>query len=403
MRLSAKLVSCVDLGRAAPGRAAPGRAALGRAAPRRRLARLCLALSAAAAGIHTAVAGPLDARASSCSINSGGPGPSGTRYAAFSGYQFSLNSGRDSFATPAQATQGDLLFAVEQGLPTLTGGDQGKVAPLYNCPPGMMEYFNGNGDLIAGTDIFRTNIAGIGYRVFYYLNSQGYATAPVAYFNEYANGVLVFPFDHPGFGPNTKTRIEIVATGEPIGTGILNASRIYAQVSVSYTGGPMPPGGMYRVALSRNVTITRPTCSVTNQDALSLTLPDATLSALKSGSAGEVKSTDLLVTCGGASMAAPSLSISGATVSGYPATLANQNTTTAGAKGVGVRLWIHDPQTGDFRQPAMGLAESSLGTAVGALPTATWSYRVGASYQQVESTPTAGAVRATATLTFTYS
>ncbi|MNX26555.1 hypothetical protein D3C86_566240 [compost metagenome] len=376
-----------------------------RGSRRQALAGICLALLGSVAAVSDASAGPLDARASRCSVNtSGGRGPSGVIYDPFSYYQFSLPSGRSSFAAPAQATQGQVLFAVERYLPAYAAGAQGRVAPLYNCPPGAMEYFNGNGTLVPGTsDIFRTNIAGIGYRVFYYLNNQSGATAPVYYINNYANGVLVFPFDSPNFGANTRTRIEVVATGEPIGTGTLNSSLIFAQTSVSGTGGTVPPAGLYRVGLVGDVQITRPTCNVSNPSALNLTLPDATLSALKSGSAGEVTATNLLVTCAATSTAAPSVSISGTTVSGYPATLANQDTTAAGAKGVGVRLWIHDPQTGDFRQPTMGLAEKSLGSAVGAVPTTTWSYRVGASYLQVAPTPTAGAVRATATLTFTYS
>lgn len=376
-----------------------------RRARSRKLAGICLALLGAAAGVQEVSAGPLDARATRCSVNtSGGPGPSGVNYEPFSYYQFSLPSGRSSFAAPAQATQGQVLFAVERYLPAYSGGAQGRVAPLYNCPPGAMEYFNGNGALVPGTtDIFRTNIAGIGYRVFYYLNSQSSVTAPVYYVNGYANGVLAFPFDNPSFGANTRTRIEVVATGEPIGTGTLISALIFGQTSVSGTGGTVAPGGMYRVGLAGDVQITRPTCNVSNPTALNLTLPDATLSALKSGSAADVTATNLLVTCAATSTAAPSVSISGTTVSGFPATLANQDTTTAGAKGVGVKLWIYDPQAGDFVEPTMGLAQKSLGAAVGALPTTTWAYRVGASYLQVAPTPTAGAVRATATLTFSYS
>ncbi|MNT57360.1 hypothetical protein D3C72_1947230 [compost metagenome] len=68
-----------------------------------------------------------------------------------------------------------------------------------------------------------------------------------------------------------------------------------------------------------------------------------------------------------------------------------------------MRLWVHDPVTGSFRLPEMGVAEKNLGSAVGAVPTTTWSYRLGASYLQVAPAPTAGVVRATATLTLSYS
>lgn len=377
----------------------------GLGSPSRGFAGLCLALLGAAAAPQAALAGPLDSRAVKCSVNtSGGNGPSGVRYEPFSSYQFALPSGRSSFAAPAQAARGEVLFAVERYLPAFVSGQQGRVAPLYNCPPGAMEYFSGNGTLVPGSgDIYRTNVAGIGYRVFYYRNSQSSQTAPAVYTNNYAKGVLVFPFDNPSFGANTRTRIEIVATGEPIGTGTLNASTIYAQTWISGTGGTIPPAGLYRVALQGNVQITRPTCTVSNPSALNLTLPDATLAALKGGSAADVTATTLQVTCAATSTAAPSLSISGTTVSGYPSTLANQDTTSAGAKGVGVRLWVHDPVTGSFRLPEMGVAEKSLGSAVGAVPTTTWSYRLGASYLQVAPAPTAGVVRATATLTLSYS
>jgi len=348
-----------------------------------------------------AVAGPLDARATRCSVNNGGRGPSGTLYQAYGGNQYVLSAGRSSLAVPSQPTQGQLLFAVETALPALSGGAQGTAAPLYGCPPGVVETFASSKALIPGTDIYKTSYKGIGFRVFYYTSTSGSVTAPVSHVNSYASGVLIFPFDS-SYVPGAKARVEVVATGEPISAGRLNTNEIFATTTVTGAGVTLPTA-LYHVGLYGIVTLSVPTCSVTNPAALNLTLPDATLSALKSGAAGAMTSTTLQVSCSSGSYLAPTMSISGTAVSGYDATLANQDTTTTGAKGVGVKLWVYDTQTGGFRQPTLGLAEKNLGTAVGAVPTATWSYQVGASYQQVTATPTAGAVSAKATLTLTYS
>lgn len=364
-------------------------------------AGICLALFAAIGCGPDAVAGPLDARATRCSVNNGGRGPSGTLYQAYSGNQYLMSAGRSTMAVPSQPTQGQLLFAVETALPALSGGAEGTVAPLYGCPPGVVETFASSKALIPGTDIYKTSYTGIGFRVFYYASSAGSLTAPVSHVNNYASGVLVFPFDS-SYIPGAKARIEVVATGEPISAGRLNTTEIFANTTVTGAGVTLP-AALYYVGLYGIVTLSVPTCNVSNPAALNLTLPDATLSALKSGNAGTMTSTTLQVTCSSNSLLAPTLSISGTTVSGYAATLANQDTTTTGAKGVGVKLWVHDTQTGGFRQPTMGLAEKNLGTPVGSLPTSMWSYGVGASYQQVTATPTAGSVSAKATLTLTYS
>ncbi len=369
----------------------------------RALAALCLALLGAAGVARDAVAGPLDARASTCAVNNGGRGPSGTRYDAYNGYGYALAAGRSTLAVPSQPTLGQVLFSVEQPLRSYSGGGQGAVAPLYGCPRGTVETFASTRTLVPGTsDIYKTSFPGIGFRIYYYLTNDEAVTAPVHYTNGHDRGVLVFPFNS-SITPGAKTRIEVVATGEPIGTGILRTTEIIASTRVTGPGVGALPSGLYSVSMTGNVTVALPTCGVINLGALNITLPDATLSALKSGNADAVTSTTLQVSCGSESHLAPALSISGTTVSGYPATLVNQDTTASGAKGVGVRLWVYDPQADAFRQPTMGLKDGTLGLPVETLPTRQWSYQVGASYLQVAPNPTAGIVRATATLTFTYS
>lgn len=370
---------------------------------RRALAALCMVLLGAAGGAREAAAGPLDARAARCAVNNGGTAPSGTAYEGYRGYGFLIPAGRSTLAVPSQPTQGQVLFSVEEPMRMFSGGAQGRVSPLYGCPPGTIETFQSASALVPGTsDIYRTNFPGIGFRIYYYIANDTAMTAPVSFVNTHTRGALVFPFDSP-MTPGARARIEVVATGEPIGTGTLNTGNTISAYTTVTGPGAIPAAGLYNVSMYGSVTLVLPTCGVINLGALNISLPDATLSALKSGNADAVTSTTLQVSCGSESHLAPALSISGTTVSGYPATLVNQDTTASGAKGVGVRLWVYDPQADAFRQPTMGLKDGTLGLPVGTLPTRQWSYQVGASYLQVAPTPTAGAVRATAVLTFTYS
>ena len=369
----------------------------------RAIAALCCAILGVMGAVQEVSAGPLDGRAVRCSVNTnGGRGPSGTWYDAFTSNQHWLPIGRSSWAPTEPKSRGEVLFAAQTSLYRLDGGAQGQVSPLYNCPPGVMEQFQGNGSLLSGsTDIYKTNIQGIGYRVYYYyIDANDNQLAPVTYSNPYASGVLAFPFDSDR-SRGAMARIEFVATGEEIVPGTLSTVNVYGSTTVTGAGVTLP-AGLYRIGVLGNVAITRPTCAVTNTAALNLTLPDATIAAVKGGNAG-FKSTTLQVRCTAKGSAAPTMSISGTTISGYPATLSNVDASGTRATGVGVKLWVYDVTSGDFRVPTMGLAERNLGSAVGALPTTDWTYQVGASYQQVNTTLTAGPVRATATLTFTYS
>ncbi len=367
------------------------------------LAGCCLALFGAAGGAPDAQAGPLDARAIRCYVNQGGMGPSRTMYSAYAGNQYSIYAGRTSVAVPANPTRGQPLFAVELALPRLEGGERGKAAPLYACPPGASETFASARPLIGGTDIYKTSRQGIGFRIFYYVTDGSSQTAPITYINNFSSGALVFPFNSSEYLPNARTRIEVVATGDPIVPGLLNTTEISAVTTLANLGMASPPVNLYAVSMYGNVSFSVPTCSVSNPSALSITLPDANVTALKAGTAGSVSSTTLQVMCTSSSAQAPTLSIAGSTVQGYDTTLKNQEAAATAAKGVGVTLWVYDTQTGTFRPPKMGVADKNLGSPVGAVPTASWSYQIGASYQQVEPTPTAGAVSAKATLTFSYS
>lgn len=365
---------------------------------------LCCTILWAMGVVQEVSAGPLDGRAVRCSVNSaGGRGPSGTRYEKFAGNQYLMATGRSSWSLTAPKSRGEVLFVAQQPLLRMNGAEQGQSVPIYNCPPGVIEQFQGNGSLLSGSsDIYTTNIQGIGYRVYYYFIDDGNKqSAPVSYVNTFASGALSFPFDSD-YSSGAMARIEFVATGDEILPGTLNVANVFGSTTVTGAGVALPTG-LYRIGLYGNVSITRPTCAVTNSAALNLTLPDATVSAVKSGNAGAVKSTTLQVHCSATGTSAPTMSIAGTTVNGYGATLSNDDTTATGAKGVGVKLWVFEPSLGVFRPPNMGLAERNLGAAVGSLPTADWAYQIGATYQQVQTSVTAGAMRAKATLTFTYS
>lgn len=351
-------------------------------------------------------AGPLDARMGACVLNQGGATNNGNTYMAYraSGYIVRVSANTTSRPLPFSAQRGDILFSTPAvGLPSLSGSARGQAAPLYLCPPGTTEKFDGNGPLIDSTyNLYATGVPGIGYRVFYYIEDGKEIAAPYVANNPYKTGALVFPLNGSGYSGYLTTRIDFVATGEPIQPGTIQASRIFGQVTVPNAGTSIP-WQLYKVFLNQDIIITVPTCNVINTAALNMTLPDVSASQLVVGKGGDVIETNLQVNCSTASMAAPSLKITANNlVSGQTATLRNQDTGTTGAKGVGVQLSVWDPASGSFRAPAIGSEEKNVGTAIGGLPTKQWSYRLGANYKQVDPTVRAGDVRASATLTFTY-
>lgn len=371
------------------------------------------AVAAALLGVATlpamtsqAYAGPLDARAVACRLNQGGTTNKGNKYMAYrsSGYVVGLSAGMTSRPLPAEAQRGQILFStMDAALPSLYGEAQGQAAPLYYCPPGTTERFDGNGAYIdSAYKLYATGVPGIGYRVYYYINGSEQISAPITFSNNYQTGALVFPMNGSGQSGYLTTRIDFVATGQPIQPGVIRANQIFGQVTVPNSGLSIP-WQLYKVYMNQDITITVPTCNVTNTAALNMTLPDVSTTQLVGGKGGAVSETTLQVSCSTSSRAAPSLKITAnSLVSGQVATLRNQDTGATGAKGVGVQLSLWDPAIGSFRAPAIGSEEKNAGTAIGALPTNLWSYRLGANYKQVDTTVQAGAVKATATLTFTY-
>lgn len=365
---------------------------------------VALGLGACLAGMaNEANAGPLDTRATACSRNNGGS-TSRQRYLAYpsTGYTKAVTYGQTSVPIPATPTRGTVLFSTASVyLSELTGESQGLAAPLYGCPPGTTEYFRGNGPLIdAAYNLYSTGLRGIGYRVYYYTGGDGDVAAPVTYTNTYAQGALVFPFSGAQAG-TLYTRIDFVATGEDIQAGTINAASIYGESS---TTAGISAGQLYKVYLSRNITLTQPTCSVSNPSALTIGLADVTATQLANAPADGVgyKETALDVSCTSAKQVPPTIKFMATNVvSGQAGTLSNQD--AAGATGVGVRLWLQDPKTGNRRVPTWNTVESGVATPNGALPTSSWKFRVGASYVGVSTPVTAGAVKASATLTFTYS
>lgn len=370
------------------------------------VAAAVLGTSSLPVAMNEAYAGPLDARTVSCRLNQGGTTNKGNRYMAYrsSGYVVALPAGMTSRPLPSAAQRGQVLFSTSAvALPSLYGEGQGQAAPLYYCPPGTLERFDGNGSYVDSSyKLYATGVPGIGYRVYYYINGGEEIAAPVTFSNNYQTGALVFPMNGSGQSGYLTTRIDFVATGQTIQPGTIRASQIFGQVTVPNSGLSIP-WQLYKVYLNQDITITVPTCNVTNTAALNMTLPDVSATQLVGGKGGSITETNLQVSCSTSSRAAPSLKITAnSLVSGQVATLRNQDTGTTGAKGVGVQLSLWDPAIGSFRAPAIGSEEKNAGTAIGALPTNLWSYRLGANYKQVESTVQAGAVKASATLTFTY-
>ncbi|PWF22159.1 fimbrial protein [Corticimicrobacter populi] len=357
--------------------------------------------------MNEAYAGPLDSRAVACRLNNqGGKTNKGNTYTAYrsSGYVMPLSVGVTTRPLPSEAQRGQVLFSTtESALPSLYGEAQGQAAPLYYCPPGTTERFDGNGAYIdSAYKLYSTGVPGIGYRVYYYLNGGEEVPAPATFNNSYQTGALVFPMNGSGQSGYLTTRIDFVATGQPIQPGVIRASQVFGQVTVPNAGISIP-WQLYKVYMNQDITITVPTCNVTNTAALNMTLPDVSTTQLLSGKAGGISETVLQVSCAATSRLAPSLKITANTqVSGQAATLRNQDVSAGGAKGVGVKLWLYDPPAGGHRQVSFGTEEKGVGLPVGNVPTSQWTYGLGASYQQIDSTVQAGTVRASATLTFTY-
>lgn len=358
-------------------------------------------------GLALALACAAGAAQAACGRNTGGAGPSGNQYDAYNGalFQIAVPAGRTTYALPAYPVAGEILFASEVMLPTLgEGRAQGQAAPLYDCAAGAVEEFRGGSALLSGhTNLYDSGVQGIGYRVYYYYVSDSEnVAAPVTNTNTYKRGALVFPFNGSPLGNNLKARIEFVATGGPISPGQLAPSKIYGQASVSNTNG-VTVTQPYRVYLASAISVTPPTCDIQNPAALAVRMPSVPVHLLTRGEGRGITATSLDVACSSPSEVSPTITVTASnTVSGYPATLGNQETGTNAAKGVGVQVWLYDPAAGTYRNPTFGAVAHGMGAAVESLPSSRWQFRVGGSYLPVDATVTAGRVSASAILKFTY-
>ena len=369
----------------------------------RRYVVMCFVFASLMAGTSTALA--------YCKVNMGGTTINGNRYFAYDGQrmQIAVPAGRTSFALPAFPLAGETLFSSEVDLPYLGDGPgQGMASPLYDCNPGVTEEFKGRGSLVAGhRNLYSSGVAGIGYRVYYYYNSDSdYVLAPARYDNQYRSGALVFPFNGaPQMGSNLKARIDFVATGDRILPGTLLPANVYGQATVSNVIGESPSGLLYRVYLATPIQVTPPTCDISNPTALTITLPGAPVHMLMRGEGRDITATTLDVVCSSPSDASPTITLTANQYfpgDGGTGILANQEAGMNAASGVGIQVWLHDFATGTYRVPTFGQAQNGIGAAMEALPSRRWQFKIGASYAPTGATITAGRVRATATVKFTY-
>jgi len=341
-----------------------------------------------------------------CQQNPGGTAPSGQAYDRYNStlFQVAVRPQQTTIALPPRVTAGELLFSTQETpLPFL--GDtrsQGQAAPVYGCPAGTIERFDGNGALM-GNNLYATGVPGIGYRVYYYISDTDSRPAPVEYANPYKAGVMVFPFNGAHqLGTNLRTRIDFIATGDAIVPGTISAGSIFGRASLT-GGGAISTAPLYRVFLAESIRITPPTCSVSNSAALTVQLPGLPVHMLQRGEGMGITTANLELACSSPSDVSPSIKITPTNpVTGYPATLSNLETGSQSARGVGIQVWLADPVTGQYRHARFGEVENGMGASLEGLPSSRWLFRVGASYLQVEPTVTAGKVRAGAVLTFIY-
>ncbi|MGE8604383.1 adhesin [Bordetella trematum] len=359
------------------------------------------------------LAGPMDARAveTNCYANPGGSAPSGTVYQAYNSAAFQkvIPPAQSTIPVPSNPVRGTVLMQMSSPLPYLTGGGQGQAAPYYRCPPGAIEEFRPPaGVLIPGmADVYYTTVPGIGFRVAYFAGGTGsYGTAryaPQTFVNSYNSGVMIFPFAGVDIGSAARAQIELVATGDPISPGVIQAGSVLARSYLS-AGGNAPAQTLYSVSLQSNVTISVPTCTAPAQSGLTMTLPDVSTTTLLANGEGPMTDTTIRVNCTASSQNSPSMTISSAYLApGTTNALTNISSATDKAEGVGVEVWIGS-QSGTYTRPTFGLAAPNHGIPAGTTPTSSWDFIIGAKLKQLglANQVRPGPVRSTATLTFTY-
>lgn len=356
--------------------------------------------------MNPASAGPLDSRVAQCVLNKGEYSrKTRTDYLGYYpvAYQIRLAFSPD-FIVPSHPVRGQILSFRDAPMPYLEGGTTGEGVPLLRCPKGTIETFHGNGTLVPGMrDVYKTDVPGIGYRVYYYISDQGHAAAPASFSNEFNLGVLIYPMNTSRDNNNTnvRTRIEFVATGDPIQPGTIYKSQVYGEGNRPEGVGFLP----YSVRMLNDITVAQPTCSIRNQAALDVKLPTISTQLLKASGAGDPVPVSLQVNCTMASYEAPTISMTTSHLAlEVPGTLANQDTSATGAQGVGVQVQYEMP-SGTLVPFQPGVATRNVGVPAGSPPTQDWLFRLVARFVQLGSASDVkpGHVHATGTLTFTYS
>jgi len=346
-----------------------------------------------------------------CTINPGGAGGGGTgiNYQAYNPAlaTYTVMPSAAVLAVPNTPSSGEILMRMTRNLPSWSGAAQGQATAYYGCVNGTIEYFNGNGGLVSGfSNVYATNMPGIGYRVAYYMPlgvpSQA-VFAPTQYANPYTNGVMFYPMGgNSNFPGVLQAMIELVTTGQPITPGALNVGNIFGQVTVPGA----PATQLYRVAMGGSLTFANPTCE-TVLPALTMTLPDVSTTTLIQDGVGPKTELVVQVTCAVPGTLSPDITIDTSNqVPGGANTLSNVSTAANKAEGVGIEVWLGSATPGGSYTPVtFGLEEANYGAPTGgSTPTDLWDFRIAANLKVLGPTTDlrAGPVQSTATLTFTY-
>jgi type 1 fimbria pilin len=345
--------------------------------------------------------------ANACDYNGGGNyGPATNMlYDAYApaASQYGLTPISVVIPVPLNPTANQVLMTMTRPLASLSGAAQGQATPYGRCNNSRVEKFDGFG--APNGNVYPTSVAGIGYRVTYYMQSGDAGSAvyaPWSQQNPYASGVMFYPFSGSSAGSSVETMIELVATGDPIIPGTITSANVYGQTTLAGFTSAL----LYRVYMTQDVVVANPTCT-TDLPTLVLNLPDVSTTTLLRDGEGPKKDLTFGVTCNVPNTISPVITVTSSNlVAGTQNTLANVSTATNKAEGVGVELWLGSPTPGGaYTAPTLGIAAPNFGTPTSALPSATWDFTVAANLKMTATTASdvrAGPVQSTATLTFTY-
>src|SRR5690606_7465280 len=189
-----------------------------------------------------------------------------------------------------------------------------------------------------------------------------------------------------------------------ISPGVVNGNMVSAE-SVMTGGGSVAARALYKVWMGQNVTFSVPTCAARpGQSGLTMTLPDLSTTDLLLNGQGPMSDTTIVVDCSTPLTRTPSVAVNSPyLIPGTINALSNVSPDPGKAEGVGVEVWLGS-SSGDYTAPTFGQLYNGFGVPVGAVPTNSWNFLIGAKLKQVGANNTVrpGPIRATATLTFTY-